>query len=209
MIITSKLSFKHNKNNQVFNFPDLQLAPKEHLLILGKSGVGKTTFLHLLAGLLNPLDGTITIGDVNINKLSAAKRDQFRGKHIGLVFQKNHAIQSLTVTENLKARLFFSKKSVATNSIFDLLRQLDLLECKDKKAHQISVGQLQRLGIAMSVVHSPKIILADEPTSSLDDENCASVIELLKEQASKTGANLVIITHDQRVTSYFKNSISL
>ncbi len=209
MLRTDNLTFQYNKKNPVFSFPNIDLKKQEHLLILGKSGIGKTTFLHLIAGLLKPASGKVNIGDVDITTLPENKLDQFRGQNIGLVFQKKHAIQSLNVFNNLQARLLFSKKTVKNTEIDALLEQLGLLEYKNSKINNLSEGQLQRLGIALSVIHSPQIILADEPTSSLDDENCKIVIELLKKQAEQTHANLVVITHDQRIKSYFPNSITL
>ena len=93
--------------------------------------------------------------------------------------------------------------------IDDILQQLDLAEVKNQKPNTLSTGQLQRLGIALGVIHRPKIILADEPTSSLDDKNCDLVIELLKSQAKKSDANLIIITHDQRIKNSFDNTLVL
>ncbi|MCL4170330.1 UNVERIFIED_CONTAM: hypothetical protein GTU68_051525, partial [Idotea baltica] len=181
----------------------------ESLLILGKSGIGKTTLLHLLAGLLKPASGTLVVDNVDITALSHSQLDKFRGQHIGLVFQKNHAVKSLNVLDNLKARLFFSKKSINHTIIDSLLEQLHLTETKKKRITELSEGQLQRLGIAMAVVHNPQVILADEPTSSLDGENCMAVLRLLQQQAEKNRANLVVITHDNRIKSAFKNVITL
>lgn len=209
MITTENLTFQYNQKGESFSFPDINLEKDEDLLILGKSGVGKTTLLHLIAGLLKPKTGNVSINENAINSFSDSKLDTFRGENIGLVFQNNYAIQSLTVLENLQARLFFSKKKINKNDIDNLLTELDLIQLKNRKIQQLSVGQLQRLGIALSVIHSPKIILADEPTSSLDDENCAIVIDLLKKQAKKNSANLIVITHDSRVKSFFQNSITL
>ena len=209
MIKTENLTFHYQKNEQIFNFPNIFLREQEHLLVLGKSGIGKTTFLHLLGGLLKPIQGTIFIDNTSINSLSENKLDTFRGQNIGLVFQKKHALHSLTVIENIKARIFFSKKNVNTTTIDQLLNELGLLELKSRKIQQLSEGQLQRLGIALSVIHNPKVILADEPTSSLDDENCTIIIELLKKQAKKNKANLIVITHDHRVKACFKSSILL
>ncbi len=209
MVTTENLTFYYKKEQHTFSFPDIFLEKQEDLLVLGKSGIGKTTFLHLLAGLLKPVNGTICIADTAINSLSARKLDIFRGQNIGLVFQKNHAIQSLNVFQNLQARLFFSKKAIHPKAIDQLLIELGLIECKNSAIQELSVGQLQRLGIALSVIHNPKVILADEPTSSLDDENCKIVIELLKKQAKQTEANLIVIAHDHRVKSFFSNTITL
>ena len=209
MIQTDNLTFQYKTRGHIFSFPNIALEEKENLLILGKSGIGKTTLLHLLAGLLQPVSGKVIINKIDLNSLKNSKLDQFRGKSIGLVFQKKHAIQSLTVFENLQARFFFSKMPISNEKIETLLEQLDLSEVKKSKVHELSEGQLQRLGIALSVIHNPQVILADEPTSSLDDKNCKQVIELLKNQAEQTSANLIVITHDHRIKSYFKNSITL
>ncbi|WP_299433256.1 ATP-binding cassette domain-containing protein [uncultured Maribacter sp.] len=209
MVQTSNLTFKYKKKEAVFSFPSVNLQEQENLLILGKSGIGKTTFLHLLAGILKPFSGSVVIDKIDINTLSHSQLDKFRGKNIGLIFQKNHAVKSLSVFDNLKARLFFSRETIKRSEIDFLLEQLDLIETKNSKVNELSEGQLQRLGIAMAVVHRPKIILADEPTSSLDDENCNIVMRLLQQQAQKNKANLVVITHDIRITSSFKNVITL
>jgi len=209
MIQTHNLTFKYKNKEQVFSFPQVNLKVQENLLILGQSGIGKTTFLHLLAGLIEPKTGHITINNIDINTLSSSKLDKFRGENIGLVFQKKHAIQSLSVSENLQARLFFCDKKQRQATINSLLEELNLSDIKNSKVNEISEGQLQRLGIALSVVHNPRVILADEPTSSLDDDNCKVVINLLKKQAKKNNANLIVITHDQRIKPFFQNTITL
>ena len=209
MITTEHLTFHYKSKQQTFSFPDIALGEQEDLLIVGKSGIGKTTLLHLLAGLLKPVKGNVLINGTAINTLSAAKLDAFRGQHIGLVFQKNHAVQSLSVLENLQARLFFSKKAINHTLIDNLLEELGLIAYKNRKLKALSEGQLQRLGIALAVIHNPEVILADEPTSSLDDENCKIVIELLRTQAEKNNANLIVITHDHRIKPFFQNSITL
>ena len=209
MVRTNDLNFRYDRKGEMLHFPDIALNTGESLLILGKSGIGKTTLLHLLAGLLRPVSGKVMIGDTQINSLSHSQLDTFRGQNMGLVFQKSHAIRSLNVFENLQVRLFFSKKSINTSAINALLEQLNLSETKKSKVNELSEGQLQRLAIAMGVIHGPQLILADEPTSSLDDENCNSVLQLLQRQADKNRANLVVITHDMRIKPAFKNVISL
>ena len=208
MLNTADVTFSYTKETS-FNFPDIKLSPGESLLILGKSGIGKTTLLHLLAGILSPDNGAILINDANISHFSIKELDAFRGKNIGIVFQNTIAVSSLTVYENLQARLYFSGISNQKEAIENILVQLDLVSVKNQKPNTLSTGQLQRLGIALGVIHKPAIILADEPTSSLDDENCALVIDLLKSQAKKSNANLIIITHDQRIKNAFTNTIVL
>jgi putative ABC transport system ATP-binding protein len=208
MLRTTELSFNYNSET-TFSFPDIALENSEHLLILGASGIGKTTLLHLLAGILSPKRGNIIINKEDISLLTAKKLDVFRGKNIGLIFQNTLAISSLTVYENLEARLFFSKVPNKKETINDILEQLGLSQFKNQKPNTLSTGQLQRLGIALGVIHKPSIIFADEPTSSLDDKNCELVINLLKNQAKKSNANLIIITHDQRIKSSFDNTLVL
>lgn len=209
MIKTKNLTFQYNSNGDLFYFPDIDLPDEESLLILGKSGIGKTTLLHLIAGLLQPKSGSVTIDNVSLQTLKNKKLDQFIGKDVGLVFQKNYANRSLNVIENLQARLYFSKQKQNKSHVENLLKTLNILECKTKRINELSEGQLQRLGIALSVVHRPKVILADEPTASLDDDNCKIVLQLLLQQSKLNKANLIVITHDQRVKPMFKNILEL
>lgn len=209
MIQTHKLTFQYNSEATLFKFPDISLDKGGSLLIIGQSGIGKTTLLHLLAGLLSPQSGTISIGNTNFEKLSQKELDRFRGTEIGLVFQQNHAIKGLTVLENLQLRLSLTQIHKEKMIIDDILKQLQLSPLQHKKLGALSLGELQRLGIAMALVHHPALILADEPTSSLDDENCKLVIELLLYQAVQKSANLIVITHDQRIMPYFSNALQL
>ena len=206
MLETKNLRFKYD-NNLELNFPDIKTS-KENLLILGRSGVGKTTFLHLLSGLLKPINGEIDLLGTKISKLKMSEMDRFRGKNIGIVFQKPHFINSLTVKENLQLAQYISKKS-DKNRIQSLLESLGIEDKANKKTQNLSQGEKQRVSIALAIVNSPKLILADEPTSSLDDLNCDKVINILKNQASKYKAKLIIITHDYRLKKHFKNTLSL
>lgn len=206
MLGTKNLRFKYD-NNLELNFPDIKTS-KENLLILGASGVGKTTFLHLLSGLLKPMNGEIDLLGTKISKLKMSEMDRFRGKNIGIVFQKPHFINSLTVKENLQLAQYISKKN-DKNRIQSLLESLGIEDKANKKTQNLSQGEKQRVSIALAIVNSPKLILADEPTSSLDDLNCDKVINILKNQASKYKAKLIIITHDYRLKKHFKNTLSL
>lgn len=203
MIETSHLTFAYDTLN--FKFPDLVCKPGEVLIISGKSGKGKTTLLHLLGGLLKPLSGSIKIGDTDIASLTNRELDLFRGKNIGIIFQQSHYIASLTVLENLLLVSFDANKQ----HCLELLYQLDMAENADKLPENLSLGQQQRLSIARALVNKPLLLLADEPTSSLDDENCTAVARLLQNQAGESGASLIIVTHDQRLKEVFPNQIEL
>jgi len=208
MIKTSQLTYSY-ENGQEFVFPDVNLKHGEHLLILGPSGVGKTTLLYLMAGLLPPSQGSISIHNTELSSLTRRKMDRFRGENVGIVFQQYHFIKSLTVDDNMRLRQSFPKGSDDKQRRDGIAERLGLAEHLNKKVNTLSQGQQQRLSIALGLIHKPKIIFADEPTSNLDDLNCDKVIDLLKEEAKICNSSLVIITHDMRVKSHFKNQIAL
>lgn len=207
MIKTKGVEF--NYDNQVFfKFQDINLKSSENLLIIGSSGIGKTTLLHLLAGLLESSSGSIKLFEKELNDLSSHQLDRFRKNNIGIVFQRPHFVNSLTVKENLQLAQYIANKK-DNSRIENILKNLNIFDKSDKKTNQLSQGEKQRASIALAIVNSPKLILADEPTSSLDDINCDNVIKLLKKQATDFGAQLIVITHDSRLKKHFKNSIEL
>jgi putative ABC transport system ATP-binding protein len=208
MVETQNLKYAY-KNGEQFSFPDINVQPGEHSLILGPSGIGKTTLLYLLAGLLQPTSGKISIAGTELNTLSRVEIDRFRGENIGLIFQQYHFIKSLNVSDNLKLRQSYPKNTKDEERRLNLSKRLGINDFLNKRVATLSQGQQQRLSIALGLIHKPKIILADEPTSNLDDKNCEKVLELLKEEASICGSSLIIITHDHRIKSHFKNQITL
>lgn len=208
MVKTSNLTYAY-ENGQELMFPNIGLTPGEHLLVIGPSGVGKTTFLYLMAGLLPPLQGEVSIAGTELNSLTRREMDKFRGEHIGLIFQQYHFIKSLSVSDNLHLRQSFPKNTNDKQRRHQLAERLGLIEHLNKKVTALSQGQQQRLSIALGLIHRPKIIFADEPTSNLDDLNCVKVLDLLKEEAEICKSSLLIITHDQRVMSHFQNQVML
>ncbi|WPR76747.1 ABC transporter ATP-binding protein [Algoriphagus sp. NG3] len=207
MLKTNALSFEYDANNR-FEFPDLSVEEGADLLILGESGIGKTTFLHLIAGLLPPKTGKIFIDETDITRLTGKELDAFRGKNIGIVFQRPHFIHSLTLGENLAMIQYLGKKS-DPDRIKSVLDGLGLLSKINDRPHLLSQGEQQRAAIALAVVNQPKLILADEPTAALDDKNCIKVMELLRSQTKSNKASLIIITHDQRLKAQFNNAVTL
>ena len=207
MIKTKDVQFSYD-NQVFFKFCDIDLKSNENLLIVGSSGIGKTTLLHLLAGLLNLNSGSIELLGKELSKLSSYQLDEFRKNNIGIVFQRPHFVNSLTVKENLQLAQYIANKK-DNNRIETILKNLNIFDKLNKKTNQLSQGEKQRVSIAMAIVNSPKLILADEPTSSLDDNNCANVIKLLKKQALEFEAQLIVITHDSRLKKHFEKSIEL
>ena len=207
MIITKEVEFNYDKQI-FFKFQDIDLKSNENLLIIGNSGVGKTTLMHLLAGLLKSNSGSIKLFDKELSQLSSHQLDRFRKNNIGIVFQRPHFVNSLTVKENLQLAQYIANKN-DNNRIESILKNLNIFDKSNKKTNQLSQGEKQRASIALAIVNSPKLILADEPTSSLDDTNCSKVIKLLKKQATDFGAQLIVITHDSRLKEHFKKSIEL
>lgn len=184
-------------------FPDWTVGTGEQWLLLGESGSGKTTLLHMLGGLLKPSAGRVIIKGTDIYALSSRQLDCFRGLHIGIVFQQPHLIRSMTVWENLLLAQSLAGKGSDIARVRELLDTLQLDQKRHSYPQALSQGQAQRVGIARALVNRPALLLADEPTSSLDNRNAAAVIRLLTDLAASVNSTLVISTHDDRVKEAF------
>ena len=208
MVKINGLTYNYSSEVQL-KFPDFSLSKGEQALILGQSGCGKTTLLHLLSGLLKPDSGEVDVENENISKMSGARLDNFRGANIGIVFQIPHFIEALTVKENLTLTQTLAGKSKNVDKVKTLLADLGVKSKLNAKLNALSVGEKQRISIARALVNSPALILADEPTSALDDENCDAVLKLVREQAKKHNSTLLIVTHDNRLKDQFDKRIEL
>ena len=208
MLKSSNLTFNY-QNGPSFSVPDVACEKEGHLLLLGESGQGKTTLLHLLAGMLVPSSGAITIDGTDIAQLSPTAMDHFRGQHIGIVFQTAHFVQSLSVEDNLILPQYLAGGAVDRSKAKEILTRLNLKHKLQEKTRNLSIGEQQRVAIARALMNTPSIVLADEPTSALDDKNAEEVISLLEEQAALSGAGLVIVTHDQRLKDRFSKRVVL
>ncbi len=208
MLQTTNLVYSYD-GKTTLHFPDVNCAKGEQWLLLGQSGSGKTTLLHLLAGLMRPNQGSVQIAGTDLSTLSNTKLDHFRGKHIGIVFQRSHFIKSLNVEDNLLVAQHLGGVKPSIERAHELFDRLRIAYKAHAKTDNLSQGEQQRLAIARALINKPDIILADEPTSALDDHNCEEVLSLLEEQASMEGATLLIVTHDGRLKSEFEHQILL
>jgi putative ABC transport system ATP-binding protein len=190
--------------------PQFTVTGGSSVAITGPSGCGKSTLLGVLAGLAVPTSGSITIGATEITALSEADRAEFRKKIIGVVYQVDNLLPFLTVYENIQLQLVLNGHTENTESrITELLDRLGLSEIRERLPDQLSGGQRQRVAIARAVAHRPSVLLADEPTGSLDDENTAIVVQLLLEMHQHLRSTLIVVTHAPSVASRMERLITL
>ncbi len=178
-------------------------------LIRGSSGSGKTTLLYAIAGLGEIQGGTVSVAGTDIYKLSEGERDRFRGEKLGIVFQTLHLVKSLTVLENILLGSFVNKREQNIAWAKELLSRLGISDLADRPASEISQGQAQRVAIARALLNKPALLLADEPTSSLDSKSALQVIALLKSLSAETDATLLVSSHDDRIKNEFDQTLEI
>ena len=194
---------------EVLNVSAWQAEQGAQWLVLGPSGSGKTTLLHVLAGLLRPVAGSVSVAGQDLGALKSKALDRFRGRHIGIVLQRLHLMASLTVLDNLLLAQYLAGLPQDRSRAREVLAGLDIADKAGSRPHELSFGQAQRVAVARAVVNRPQLLLADEPTSNLDDARCLQALELLQGQARACNATLLIATHDQRVKSRMPNQFPL
>ena len=192
-------------NQKILNKLNLHIKKDGHLLIIGPSGSGKTTLIYLLAGLLRLSTGEISFEDNNYSSLSNSDLDKLRATNFGFIFQRFHLINSLNVEQNI------SLTQNKPNSLYvnQLIDDLGLSDKTKKMISELSVGESQRVAIARGIANKPKIIFADEPTSSLDDLNANNVMKIIFSQAKKTYSTVIVSTNDKRIKKYFSNILEM
>ena len=198
MIQTSQLAYCYAGGAPI-HFPDIEVAQGSVVLLNGPSGCGKSTWLALVAALVKPMAGTLTVAGQSLGSLNGMAADAWRARTIGFLPQKLHLSGALTVAQNLGLAQWAAGQAEDAERIAQTLAALGVAELGQRKPAQLSGGQAQRVALARAVLLKPKVILADEPTASLDDEAAASAIDLLVQTARQQGATLVIATHDGRV----------
>ena len=179
--------------------PDLHLAPGQSLALRGPSGVGKTSLLLAMAGILRPASGQVTIDGQALWTLGDEGRARVRGRDIGYVFASFHLIDGLDVMDNLQLARACADLAPDRRRAMSLLASLGMADLAGQRADRLSQGQMQRVALARALMNRPKILLCDEPTAALDDAAATALIDLLKAQAVAEGAALLVATHDRRV----------
>lgn len=175
----------------------------EQVALIGTSGGGKTTLLHLIAGLLTPDSGSIKLAGTELTRLSEQGRDRFRASSIGYVFQTFNLLPAFSAIENVKLGMTFGAGSPDTARAKELLSKVGLADRANYRPRQLSVGQQQRVAIARALAGKPKLLLADEPTANVDPVSAESVLELIRESCRDEGVAMLMVTHDMDVASKF------
>jgi len=190
------------ESNLILDIPTFKIRAGEHIGVQGNSGSGKTTFLNLLAGILNADSGSITFDSRELTLLSESERDVLRAKSIGYIFQTFNLLQGYTALENVTLAMMFAGKP-DNKYAFKLLESVGLGNRMDYKPAQLSVGQQQRVALARALANRPKIVLADEPTGNLDYRRAKHAVKLIKELCIVNGASLIFVSHDLDVLDDF------
>jgi putative ABC transport system ATP-binding protein len=202
MIRTRGLQYRY-PSGPLLQFADVDVAQGGTLLLQGRSGSGKSTWLALVAGLLTASTGEVVVGETPLTPMARGARDAWRARSVGFLPQKLHLGEALTVEGNLALAFYAAGVPEDRARIADALRRLGVAELGARRPSQLSGGQAQRVAIARSILMRPKVLLADEPTASLDDDAATAALALLREASREVGATLVIATHDARVRGAF------
>lgn len=188
----------------VLDLPRLEINKGEQVALTGQSGGGKTTLLHLIAGLLVPDSGSIRIDGTELTRLSEQGRDRFRAAAIGYVFQTFNLLPAFSALENVKLGMTFGHGQSNGARPKELLDRVGLADRADYRPSQLSVGQQQRVAIARALASKPKLLLADEPTANVDPASADTVLDLIRTSCREENVALLIVTHDMEIASAFE-----
>jgi putative ABC transport system ATP-binding protein len=208
MIAVSNLTHQYD-GSRALSLAQWQVAAGERWLVIGPSGCGKTTLLHILAGLVRPSGGEVQVFHTDIFSLKAKQLDAWRGANVGIVLQALHLVAHLSVRDNLRLAQYLAHAPQRDAAVDEALAALGVADKSRRKPSELSQGEQQRVAIARAVVNGPKLLLADEPTASLDDAAAERAVGLLFAAAERRGATLVVATHDSRVKRHFSRSLQL
>jgi len=211
------LRFRHDRaidapqgRDWTIDVPTLALGRGEQMLLTGGSGSGKSTLLHLIAGLIDPQHGTVHVAGTDVHTLEGARRDRFRGRHVGMIFQTFHLLPGFSALENVMLAPLFAGESAVEQRRrgSELLERLEIAT-PDRDVATLSVGQQQRVAVARAIACEPVIILADEPTASLDPPTAATAMNLIQQVCRERNAALLCTSHDPAMAERFARRSSL
>ena len=207
MIDISSLQFSYRRAEFQLSIPELHVDLGEKLAVIGPSGTGKTTLLNLIAGIVTPQQGSVSVGDVQVNTLTDDRRREFRITNIGLVFQDFELIDYLNVLDNIlhPYRITHALKlnTEVRQRAVSLAESMDIGDKLKRFVNDMSQGEKQRVAICRALLTAPKLILADEATGNLDPENKEHILDLLFENVAKQGTTLLAVTHDHELLPRF------
>jgi putative ABC transport system ATP-binding protein len=213
MIHLSNLYYAYPSTDFQLEIPDLEVAPGEKVAVIGPSGSGKSTMLGLIAGALLPESGSVVVDGTAIAVLSDSARRLFRATRIGLIFQEFELIEYLTVEENIRLPYLINRQvkytDVQRNRLRNLVHQTGLDGKLNRRPYQLSQGEKQRVAICRALITGPRLLLADEPTGSLDPETAAGVLRLLIDQVKFNKTTLLLVTHDHSLLKYMDRTIDM
>jgi len=201
--LTKSFATPEGAKVRVVDIAAFDLAPGEQIALRGESGSGKTTFLHLIAGILRPNTGAITIDGTEITALTEPRRDALRAAKIGYIFQNFNLLQGHTALENVLLGMSFAPGGADGARARALLDRVGLGNRLRHFPRELSTGQQQRVAVARAIANRPKLVLADEPTGNLDNRNTASALDLIKETCAECGATLLLVSHDDATLARF------
>ena len=189
---------------EIVNVPSFALAGGEQLALRGESGSGKTTFLHLIAGILAPDSGSVAIDGATMTALSEPRRDRLRAEKFGYIFQTFNLLQGYTVLENVVLGMSFGPRGADRAHAREVLERVGLGHRLNHFPHQLSTGQQQRVAVARALANRPKLVLADEPTGNLDRKHAREALALIRDVCREQKAALLLVSHDSEVLSAFE-----
>jgi putative ABC transport system ATP-binding protein len=187
----------------ILDIPSFRLEPGEQVALVGKSGGGKTTFLHIIAGITRADSGQVTVDNIDLTRLSEAGCDRVRAARIGYVFQTFNLLPAFSALENVLLGMTFARGRYDRRRAIRLLEQVDLADRLHYKPRALSVGQQQRVAVARALANRPKLLLADEPTANVDAGNQQRIIDLLREVCDAEKVAMLLVTHAPDIASQF------
>jgi len=196
------------RHTPIIDVPVFHLEEREQLALAGRSGSGKTTFLNLIAGILTPDEGSIRFDGEELTALSDSRRDRFRAREIGYVFQSFHLLDGYSALENVLLGMTFGRGADARRARA-LLESLGMGDRLHHHPHQLSIGQRQRVALARALAGEPRLVLADEPTGSLDPHHAGEALELMRSACRQRGAALLLVSHDDAVLDSLDRRLEL